>query len=93
MANKIRYGITKMIDGGVIEEGLQWREDTFEDAIAAIRAKGRPTCGVFFYKDIRDNIGHTVLSSEMEATREEFETAPGRYGVCYYSFNNTWRFE
>ena len=100
MEIRIRYGITKLVNGAVDDSSVEWLEEPF--SVAVKRVKGlnsksdRSTCGVFFYQDIKEELGHSVFSEEMNATREQFERSPGRYGVCLYLqpfSGGTWVFE
>lgn len=99
MSNKIRYAIASF-DGKndyIAENTIEWREDYFNAALNRVKSIGNDKCAMFHYPDIKDDMGdRTFFAVEMDATREQFESDPAMYGVCYYKqpfSGGTWVFE
>ena len=40
--------------------------------------------GLFYYKDIAPAIHQTAFDHVMNATREQFESDPAKFGMAYY---------
>ena len=95
--DNIRYGIATFSgsDGKIHVETLEWAENDFAAAVEAVKSKGNNFCGLFYYWDFPEDNRPRVLESTVEATREQFEAEPAKYGVCLYrrAYDNRWMFE
>ena len=81
----IRYATARFEDGTAIESTIKWHDGTLADATRRVREyNGAPICALLHYQDIKDDVPGTFFPKEMNATREEFESHPDAYGVCYY---------
>ena len=83
---KIRYATAHFSKRGEVVGEIEWHTGTCEAALLQTRNGGDDRCAMFHYKDIRHLFPDTVtfFAEEVNATREQFEADPDRYGVCYY---------
>ena len=86
MTNKIiKYATAIFVDGTAMADTLEWHTGTPTQAMERVKNNtGKPICALFHYQDIKDDTAQTFFPTEMEATREQFESDPALYGVCYY---------
>ena len=87
MSQKIRYAVAKLNQkfGKIEEESIQWVEDKPSAAVEKMKKKNDGgLCAVFFYPDVAEIAGDGYFKETMNATREQFEADPCKYGLALY---------